>query len=90
MAGVADADFTFVTMTKDGDLPPPDLIQRRDNHNVAMLDMKAAIGAIVVISSMICIVSIVIICYKQRMSAEKTDQLTNKPFNPPSSHLHKL
>lgn len=67
VAGVADADFTFVTMTKDGDLPPPDLIQRSQNHNGAMLDMKAAIVIIVLISSTICIVSIVIICYKQRM-----------------------
>lgn len=66
VAGVADADFTFVTMTKDGDLPPPDLIQRSQNHNVAMVDMKAAIGIIVVISSTICLVSIIIICYKQR------------------------
>lgn len=66
VAGVADADFTFVTMTKDGDLPPPDLIQRSQNHNVAMLDLKAAIVIIVLISSTICIVSIVIICYKQR------------------------
>lgn len=71
MAGVADADFTFVTMTKDGDLPPPDLIQRSQNHNVAMLDMKSAtIVAIVLISATICIGSIIIICYKQRRTRE--------------------
>lgn len=71
VAGVADADFTFVTMTKDGDLPPPDLIQRSQNHNVAMLDMKSAtIVAIVLISATICIGSIIIICYKQRRTRE--------------------
>lgn len=72
VAGVADADFTFVTMTKDGDLPPPDLIQRSQNNNVAMLDMKAAIVIIVLISSTICIVSIIIICYKQRKYAAQS------------------
>lgn len=71
VAGVADADFTFVTMTKDGDLPPPDLIQRSQNHNVAMLDMKSAtIVVIVLISVTICIGSIIIICYKQRRTRE--------------------
>lgn len=71
VAGVADADFTFVTMTKDGDLPPPDLIQRSQNQNVAMLDMKSAtIVVIVLISVTICIGSIIIICYKQRRTRE--------------------
>lgn len=73
VAGVADADFTFVTMTKDGDLPPPDLIQRSQNHNVAMLDMKSAIVIIVLISATICIGSIIIICYKQRKQMETGD-----------------
>lgn len=66
IAGVSEGDFNFVTMTKDGDPPPHDLIHRSQSHNLSLLDVKAYIFLIVAASAVICSTSIVIICIKQR------------------------
>lgn len=64
IAGISEGDFNFVTLTKDGDAPPPDLIHK-NLRNIQYLDLKAYIFIIVTISAVICFVSVVIICYKQ-------------------------
>ncbi|GAB0100349.1 Down syndrome cell adhesion molecule-like protein Dscam2 [Sergentomyia squamirostris] len=64
VAGSADADMTFVTLTKDGDPPPPDLVQRGQRTTAFYSDMKFIIPIIVTASGIVCVLALSVLCYK--------------------------
>lgn len=65
VAGVSQAEFTFVTLTKDGDPPPPEIVQRGQTRSTMFYsNVNLLIPLIVTISGMICTIALVVMCYK--------------------------
>lgn len=64
VAGVANAEFTFVTLTKDGEPPPPEIVQRGHRSNIFYGNVNLLIPSIATISGMICTVALIVMCYK--------------------------
>uniref|UniRef100_A0A1B0GKQ0 Down syndrome cell adhesion molecule-like protein Dscam2 n=2 Tax=Lutzomyia longipalpis TaxID=7200 RepID=A0A1B0GKQ0_LUTLO len=66
VAGSSDVDVTFVTLTKDGDPPPPELVQRGHRTIAFYSDMKFIIPIIITTSGIICTMALSVLCYKFR------------------------
>jgi len=66
VAGISQADFTFVTLTKDGDPPPPEIVHRghRGQTTVIFANMNLLIPSIAAVSGMFCTIIMVIVCYR--------------------------
>lgn len=65
VAGVSQAEFTFVTLTKDGDPPPPEIVQRgQRGSNVFYGNVNLLIPSIATVSGMICTIALVFMCYR--------------------------
>lgn len=65
VAGVSQAEFSFVTLTKDGDPPPPEIVQRgQRGPSVFYGNINLLIPTIAAVSGMICTIALVIICYR--------------------------
>ncbi|XP_055845688.1 cell adhesion molecule Dscam2 isoform X7 [Episyrphus balteatus] len=67
VAGVSNADFTFVTLTKDGDPPPPEIVQRGHRSNIFYGNINLLIPSIAAVSGMICTIALVVICYRHSL-----------------------
>ncbi|XP_023168187.2 Down syndrome cell adhesion molecule-like protein Dscam2 isoform X2 [Drosophila hydei] len=69
VAGVSQAEFSFVTLTKDGDPPPPEIVQRgQRGPSVFYGNVNLLIPSIAAVSGMICTIALVIICYRHKQS----------------------
>ncbi|KAH8302477.1 hypothetical protein KR044_007321 [Drosophila immigrans] len=69
VAGVSPAEFSFVTLTKDGDPPPPEIVQRgQRGPSVFYGNINLLIPSIAAVSGMICTIALVIICYRHKQS----------------------
>lgn len=65
VAGVSQAEFTFVTLTKDGEQPPPEIVQRgQRGSNVFYGNVNLLIPSIATLSGMICTIALVVMCYR--------------------------
>ncbi|XP_034655548.1 Down syndrome cell adhesion molecule-like protein Dscam2 isoform X7 [Drosophila subobscura] len=65
VAGASQAEFSFVTLTKDGDPPPPEIVQRgQRGPTVFYGNINLLIPSIAALSGMICTIAMVIICYR--------------------------
>ncbi|XP_055845691.1 cell adhesion molecule Dscam2 isoform X10 [Episyrphus balteatus] len=71
VAGVSNADFTFVTLTKDGDPPPPEIVQRGHRSNIFYGNINLLIPSIAAVSGMICTIALVVICYRHSKFEEE-------------------
>ncbi|XP_017071040.1 Down syndrome cell adhesion molecule-like protein Dscam2 isoform X4 [Drosophila eugracilis] len=69
VAGLSQADFSFVTLTKDGDPPPPEIIHRghRGQTTVIFANINLLIPTIAAISGMLCTIIMVIVCYRHML-----------------------
>ncbi|XP_037723260.1 Down syndrome cell adhesion molecule-like protein Dscam2 isoform X13 [Drosophila subpulchrella] len=69
VAGISQADFTFVTLTKDGDPPPPEIVHRghRGQTTVIFANMNLLIPSIAAVSGMFCTIIMVIVCYRHML-----------------------
>ncbi|KAM8709903.1 hypothetical protein ACLKA7_016669 [Drosophila subpalustris] len=69
VAGVSQAEFSFVTLTKDGDPPPPEIVQRgQRGPSVFYGNINLLIPSIAAVSGMICTIALVIVCYRHKQS----------------------
>ncbi|XP_037723261.1 Down syndrome cell adhesion molecule-like protein Dscam2 isoform X14 [Drosophila subpulchrella] len=70
VAGISQADFTFVTLTKDGDPPPPEIVHRghRGQTTVIFANMNLLIPSIAAVSGMFCTIIMVIVCYRHKQA----------------------
>ncbi|XP_023037557.1 Down syndrome cell adhesion molecule-like protein Dscam2 isoform X8 [Drosophila willistoni] len=69
VAGVSQAEFSFVTLTKDGNPPPPEIVQRgQRGPSVFYGNINLLIPTVAAVSGMICTIALVIICYRHKQS----------------------
>ncbi|XP_055627630.1 cell adhesion molecule Dscam2 isoform X4 [Toxorhynchites rutilus septentrionalis] len=66
VAGSTNAEYTFVTLTKDGDPPPPDLVQRGHRSQVFYNNIQLLIPIIITITATIICIAFTVVCYKYR------------------------
>ncbi|XP_070070777.1 cell adhesion molecule Dscam2 isoform X4 [Drosophila takahashii] len=69
VAGISQADFSFVTLTKDGDPPPPEIVHRghRGQTTVIFANMNLLIPSIAAVSGLFCTIIMVIVCYRHML-----------------------
>ncbi|XP_037907257.1 Down syndrome cell adhesion molecule-like protein Dscam2 isoform X5 [Hermetia illucens] len=68
VAGTANAEFSFVTLTKDGEPPPPEVIQRGHRATIFYGDVNLLIPGVAILFGLICTIALSIMCYKHRQS----------------------
>ncbi|XP_043065575.1 cell adhesion molecule Dscam2 isoform X4 [Drosophila bipectinata] len=80
VAGESSAEFSFVTLTKDGDPPPPEIVQRGHRGTTVFYgNINLLIPSIAALSGMICTIVMVIICYRNKQSAHsQKESLENR------------
>ncbi|XP_058457694.1 cell adhesion molecule Dscam2 isoform X15 [Malaya genurostris] len=66
VAGSTSSEYTFVTLTKDGDPPPPDLVQRGQRSQVFYNNIQLLIPIIITITATIICIAFTVVCYKYR------------------------
>lgn len=72
VAGQSSAEFSFVTLTKDGDPPPPEIVQRGHRGTTVFYgNINLLIPSIAALSGMICTIVMVIICYRNSKYMDK-------------------
>lgn len=65
VAGVAQAEFTFVTLTKDGNPPPPEIVQRgQRGSNVFYGNVNLLIPTVATVMGTICTIALIFMCYR--------------------------
>ncbi|XP_041563869.1 Down syndrome cell adhesion molecule-like protein Dscam2 isoform X11 [Drosophila elegans] len=69
VAGISQADFSFVTLTKDGDPPPPEIMHRghRGHTTVILGNINLLIPSVAAVSGLICTIIMVIVCYRHML-----------------------
>nr|XP_029721997.1 Down syndrome cell adhesion molecule-like protein Dscam2 isoform X8 [Aedes albopictus] len=66
VAGSTTAEYNFVTLTKDGDPPPPDLLHRGHRSQVFYSNIQLLIPIIITITATIICIAFTVVCYKYR------------------------
>ncbi|XP_030386436.1 Down syndrome cell adhesion molecule-like protein Dscam2 isoform X2 [Scaptodrosophila lebanonensis] len=75
VAGVSKAEFTFVTLTKDGDPPPPEIVQRgQRGPSVFYGNINLLIPTIAAVSGMVCTIVLVILCWRYTVHLSAAEQ----------------
>lgn len=65
VAGVAQAEFTFVTLTKDGNPPPPEIVQRgQRGTNMFYGNVNLLIPTVATVMGTICTIALIFMCYR--------------------------
>ncbi|XP_060535010.1 cell adhesion molecule Dscam2 isoform X1 [Cylas formicarius] len=78
VAGFSTEEFAFTTLTKDGDVPPPDLIRQGSDGVPFYADLKVMIPLIILIGLVkVCLVA-TIVCFKRRRNEADKEQLDNQ------------
>ncbi|XP_039229542.1 Down syndrome cell adhesion molecule-like protein Dscam2 isoform X4 [Drosophila yakuba] len=69
VAGISQAEFNFVTLTKDGDPPPPEIMHRGHGGqtNVIFANINLLIPTIAAVSGMFCTIIMIIVCYRHML-----------------------
>ncbi|KAH8379056.1 hypothetical protein KR009_002841 [Drosophila setifemur] len=80
VAGQSNAEFSFVTLTKDGDPPPPEIVHRGHRGTTVFYgNINLLIPSIAALSGMICTIVMVIICYRHKQSTHiQKESLENR------------
>ncbi|KAL9905344.1 Down syndrome cell adhesion molecule 2 isoform 5-T8 [Glossina fuscipes fuscipes] len=80
VAGVSEAEFSFVTLTKEGDPPPPEIVQRgQRGSNVFYGNVNLLIPSIATLSGMICTLALVFMCYRHKQAGRiQKESLENR------------
>ncbi|XP_039485633.1 Down syndrome cell adhesion molecule-like protein Dscam2 isoform X7 [Drosophila santomea] len=80
VAGISQAEFNFVTLTKDGDPPPPEIMHRGHGGqtNVIFANINLLIPTIAAVSGMFCTIIMIIVCYRHKQSQIQKESLENR------------
>ncbi|XP_017021349.1 cell adhesion molecule Dscam2 isoform X8 [Drosophila kikkawai] len=84
VAGVSQAEFSFATLTKEGDPPPADVVHRGHRGPTVILgNINLLIPSIAAFSGMICTIIMVIVCYRHMLKNAQ------QPIAEQSTHIQK-
>ncbi|KAL0280104.1 UNVERIFIED_CONTAM: hypothetical protein PYX00_001493 [Menopon gallinae] len=78
IAGSSMAEFTFITLTKDGDPPPPELVTRNHSSQSFIVDLKIMIPLLLAIAAMFAILTATIFCWRNKQVRPLKEQLENQ------------
>ncbi|KAJ8927237.1 hypothetical protein NQ314_020327, partial [Rhamnusium bicolor] len=78
VAGFSTEEFAFMTLTKDGDIPPPDLMKQGSENYPFYSDMKVVIPLIILILGIIVSVVGALVCMRNRQNDAAKEQLDNQ------------
>ncbi|XP_033158068.1 Down syndrome cell adhesion molecule-like protein Dscam2 isoform X3 [Drosophila mauritiana] len=69
VAGISQAEFNFVTLTKDGDPPPPEIMHRGRSGQTTVIfaNINLLIPTIAAVSGMFCTIIMIIVCYRHML-----------------------
>ncbi|XP_037907259.1 Down syndrome cell adhesion molecule-like protein Dscam2 isoform X7 [Hermetia illucens] len=75
VAGTANAEFSFVTLTKDGEPPPPEVIQRGHRATIFYGDVNLLIPGVAILFGLICTIALSIMCYKHNKISGQSNRI---------------
>ncbi|KAJ8924818.1 hypothetical protein NQ315_000972 [Exocentrus adspersus] len=78
VAGFSTEEFAFMTLTKDGDIPPPDLMQQGSEDTPFYSDMKIVIPLLLLVVAVMVSVVGVVLCMRRRQNEAAKEQLDNQ------------
>ncbi|XP_072391711.1 cell adhesion molecule Dscam2 isoform X1 [Diabrotica undecimpunctata] len=73
VAGFSTEEFNFMTLTKEGDVPPPDLMKQGDDDSPFYSDLKVVIPLVVLFVAIIISAIGALICMKRRYVSGHND-----------------
>ncbi|KAL3284947.1 hypothetical protein HHI36_019078 [Cryptolaemus montrouzieri] len=77
VAGYSTEEFAFMTLTKEGDIPPPDLIKQRDNSVAFYMDLKFILPVVGIGMCLLLLAMATISCIRHRQNEYAKEQLEN-------------
>ncbi|XP_035789910.1 Down syndrome cell adhesion molecule-like protein Dscam2 isoform X3 [Anopheles albimanus] len=96
VAGSTNAEYTFWTLTKDGDPPPPELVQRGHRSQIFYNNIQLLIPIIITITATIICIAFTVVCYKyrqrgrQRKDTMESQQTTDAQRDRYYATIHKV
>ncbi|XP_017775727.1 PREDICTED: Down syndrome cell adhesion molecule-like protein Dscam2 [Nicrophorus vespilloides] len=78
IAGFSTEEFAFMTLTKEGEVPPPDLMQQGSSGNPFYADVKILLPVIILAVLLLASGATAIICLKHRRNEAAKEQLDNQ------------
>ncbi|XP_074032455.1 Down syndrome cell adhesion molecule 2 isoform X3 [Leptinotarsa decemlineata] len=78
VAGYSTEEFAFMTLTKDGDVPPPDLMKQGHDDYPFYSDMKVVIPLLILVLGIIVSVVGALICMRRRQDDAAKEQMDNQ------------
>nr|CAD7427386.1 unnamed protein product [Timema monikensis] len=78
IAGSSTAEFTFVTLTKDGDPPPPELIKRGHTAQAFYSDVRVIVPIVVAVLALLGAVAAAGFCWRNRQAQPHKETLDNQ------------
>ncbi|KAF7270098.1 hypothetical protein GWI33_016898 [Rhynchophorus ferrugineus] len=78
VAGFSTEEFSFMTLTKDGDVPPPDLITQGDDSTPFYSDWKVLIPLIIVVGLVKVLLIGMVVCVRRRRKENAREHLDNQ------------
>ncbi|XP_052861471.1 cell adhesion molecule Dscam2 isoform X1 [Anopheles cruzii] len=96
VAGSTNAEYTFWTLTKDGDPPPPELVQRGHRSQIFYNNIQLLIPIIITITAAIICIAFTVVCFKyrqrgrQRKDTMESQQTTDAQRDRYYATIHKV
>ncbi|CAH1181312.1 unnamed protein product [Phyllotreta striolata] len=78
VAGFSTEEFHFMTLTKDGDVPPPDLMKQGNEDSPFYSDLKVIIPLVVLFVAITVSAIGAAVCMKRRNNESAKEQLENR------------
>ncbi|XP_068892723.1 cell adhesion molecule Dscam2 isoform X6 [Tenebrio molitor] len=78
IAGFSTEEFVFMTLTKDGDVPPPNLMKQGHDHSFHYSDIRFIITLLALITTVIILIVGAVLCLRHRQSDLAKEQLDNQ------------
>nr|CAD7459082.1 unnamed protein product [Timema tahoe] len=78
IAGSSTAEFTFVTLTKDGDPPPPELMKRGHTAQAFYSDVRVIVPLVVAVLALLGAVAAAGFCWRNRQAQPHKETLDNQ------------
>ncbi|XP_063239602.1 LOW QUALITY PROTEIN: cell adhesion molecule Dscam2-like [Bacillus rossius redtenbacheri] len=77
-AGSTSAEFTFVTLTKDGDSPPPHLTRRDPSAPAFYSDVRVVAPMLVAVLALVCAAAAAGFCWRNKQTRPQKESLDNQ------------
>ncbi|CAH2009909.1 unnamed protein product [Acanthoscelides obtectus] len=78
VAGFSTEEFSFMTLTKEGDVPPPNLMQQEDDTTPFYSDVKVVVPLVVVGFAIIVSVAGAVVCMRHRQREGDKETMDNQ------------